>query len=97
MLDTMVERGLVERYADEHDRRAVRVRLSSQGLAQTTRFREHALDEVEAVVEFMGAEDSRLLAELLTKASGFMAARHGYPCKGHCPRRDSTEESNNQC
>jgi DNA-binding MarR family transcriptional regulator len=93
----MVERGLVERFADEHDRRAIRVRLSHQGLAQTARFHEHALDEVEAVVEFMGADDSRRLAELLTKASGFMAARHGYACKGRCPHHDFTEESNNQC
>lgn len=96
LLDTLVERGLVERYADEHDRRAIRVRLSPQGRMQAARFREQALDEVEAIVDFMGADDSRRLAELLTKASGFVAGRHGHTCKGPC-HDDSRKDSNNQC
>lgn len=96
LLETLVERGLVERYADEHDRRAIRVRLSLQGRMQAARFRERALDEVEAIVEFMGADDSRTLAELLTKASNFVAERHGYACKGPC-QHDSRKGSNKQC
>ncbi len=96
LLDTLVERGLVERYADEHDRRAIRVRLSPQGRTQAAQFRERALNEVEAVVEFMGVDDSRRLAELLTKASGFMAGRHGYPCRGRC-HEDAGKESNTPC
>lgn len=96
LLDTLVERGLVERYADEHDRRAIRVRLSPQGRAQAAQFRERALNEVEAVVEFMGVDDSRRLAELLTKASGFMVERHGYACRGRC-HQDAEKESNTPC
>jgi len=97
LLDTLVERGLVERYADMHDRRAIRVRLSPSGRAQTAQFRERALDEVEAVVEFLGQDDSRRLAELLTKASGFIAARHGYAGKFRGPHHDSMEDPNNKC
>lgn len=96
LLDTLVERGLVERYADDQDRRAIRVRLSPQGRAQASQFRERALHEVEAIVEFMGADDSRRLAELLYKAAGFVAERHGYCRKGPCGH-DSRKDSNTQC
>jgi len=88
LVDTLVARGIVERYADESDRRAIRVRLSTEGKAMATSFHENAISEIEAIVEHLGTADSTLLAELLLKVSGFITSRHGTECPGTCARHN---------
>lgn len=93
LVDALVSRGLVERFADESDRRAIRVRLSAEGKAMADNFHEKAIGEVEAIVDHLGEEDSARLAELLLKASKFIVSRHGTRnsahngdrCPGGCP------------
>jgi len=86
LVDALASRGLVERYADEADRRAIRVRLSAEGKAMAESFHEKAIGEVEAIVDHLGEEDSARLAELLLKASKFIVSRHGTHCPGGCIR-----------
>jgi DNA-binding MarR family transcriptional regulator len=85
LVDALVSRGLVERFADEDDRRAIRVRLSAEGKAMAQSFHERAIGEVEAIVDHLGEEDSARLAELLLKASKFIVSRHGARNSEHCP------------
>jgi DNA-binding MarR family transcriptional regulator len=85
-----VSRGLVVRFADEADRRAIRVRLSAEGRAMANSFHEKAIGEVEAMVDHLGEEDSARLAELLLKASRFIVSHHGAHRPGGC-HHDITE------
>jgi len=95
LVDVLVSRGLVERFADDDDRRAIRVRLSAEGKALADSFHDRAIGEVEAIVDHLGEEDSARLAELLLKASKFIVSRHGARngarnsdhCPGGCPHK----------
>ncbi len=92
LVDALVSRGLVERYADETDRRAIRVRLSAEGRTMAESFHEKAIGEVEAIVDHLGEEDSARLAELLLKASKFIVSRHGSHYPGGCIREGKEKE-----
>ncbi len=87
-VDALAARGLVERYADEADRRAIRVRLSPEGRKMAGSFREQALGEIRGLVEYLGDEESATLARLLTRAADFMNERYGSACRGPCPHAD---------
>ncbi|HPE88013.1 MAG TPA: MarR family transcriptional regulator [Spirochaetia bacterium] len=87
-VDALAARGLVERYADEADRRAIRVRLSPEGRKLAGSFREQALGEIRGLVEYLGDEESATLARLLTRAADFMNERYGRVCRGPCPHAD---------
>ena len=76
LIDTLVAKGLVERYADQEDRRAIRVRLSPQGWAQAKQCQETAITEAEALVDYLGPGESERLIDLLTRVSRFMSQRH---------------------
>ncbi len=82
-VDALQSRGLVERFADNADRRVTRVRLSSAGRALAASFHERAMTESEALVEYLGVEDGERLAELLSRTAVFLSARHGDVCQ--CP------------
>ncbi len=76
-VDALESRGLVERFADPDDRRAIRVRLSQSGRDMADSFHARAMEETEALVAHLGAADGEKLAELLAKTAEFLAARHG--------------------
>jgi len=75
LVDALAARGLVERYADGDDRRAIRVRLSAAGRDMAESFHERAIEESERLIAYLGAEDGERLAELLGKAAEFFADR----------------------
>ncbi|HPM71516.1 MAG TPA: MarR family winged helix-turn-helix transcriptional regulator [Spirochaetales bacterium] len=81
-VDALVARGLVERYADEADRRVIRVRLSPDGRTLDSSFREQALGEIRGLVDYLGEDDSATLARLLTRAAEYMNERYGRSCSG---------------
>ncbi|HPB65092.1 MAG TPA: MarR family winged helix-turn-helix transcriptional regulator [Spirochaetales bacterium] len=85
-VDALVARGLVERYADEADRRVIRVRLSPDGRTLDSSFREQALGEIRGLVDYLGEDDSATLARLLTRAAEYMNERYGRACNGACGR-----------
>ncbi|OHD25743.1 MAG: hypothetical protein A2Y38_24515 [Spirochaetes bacterium GWB1_59_5] len=82
-VDALESRGLVERFADPDDRRAIRVRLSKSGREIADSFHARAIEETEALVSHLGIADGEKLAELLTKAAEFLSAHHGDRCCGH--------------
>ena len=84
LVDALESRGLVERFADSDDRRAIRIRLSAEGRQLADSFHARAMDETEALVGHLGAEDSATLARLLLKTADFLRERHGH--EPSCPR-----------
>lgn len=63
------KKELVERVTDEKDRRAVRVCLTVKGRQVVEEVQASIADYINGLVDFLGEEDSRKLAELLDKAS----------------------------
>ncbi len=90
LVDALVSRGLVERYADLDDRRAIRVRLSASGRELASSFHERAMSETEELVAYLGAEDSDTLASLLAKTAEFLSSRHDAVCP--CPHNEHIGE-----
>lgn len=94
-VDALESRGLVERFADPDDRRAIRVRLSAAGRDMADSFHARAMEETEALVSHLGAADGEKLAELLAKAAEFLSARHGERChEGVCPHANKSHPHN---
>jgi DNA-binding MarR family transcriptional regulator len=81
LVGALESRGLVERFADSDDRRAIRVRLSAEGRQMADSFHARAMDETEALVTHLGKADSEKLAELLSRTAEFLGQRNG----GECP------------
>ncbi|MFH2115793.1 MAG: MarR family transcriptional regulator [Spirochaetota bacterium] len=90
LVDALETRGLVERFADSDDRRAIRVRLSAAGREMADSFHTRAMDETEALVAHLGRADSEKLEELLSKTVEFLGARHGRECP--CPHHTQQGE-----
>ncbi len=82
LVDALERRGLVERAPDGEDRRAVRIRLSAEGRALGEAFRARALAEARALTDHLGVAEAERLAELLGKATAFLASR---PSPWGCP------------
>lgn len=68
MINSMEEQGLVERTMDPADRRAVRVRLTAKGEEVSGQAAQKRSALFNGLVEHLGEEQSRQLAELLNKA-----------------------------
>ncbi len=60
-------KGLVERVMDEHDRRAVRVKLTAEGVQVVQQVYQDVASRFNGLVEYLGEEDSVKLADLLMK------------------------------
>jgi hypothetical protein len=55
-------------------------------------FHARAMEETEALVAHLGADDGGKLAELLSKTADFLAARHGEHCHDRvCPHTNKGE------
>jgi len=64
--------GYLARHPDPVDRRAVRLHLTEVGRMKALAFREEFRNYSRRIVAFLGEEDSRTLATLLNKMSGFL-------------------------
>ncbi|WP_082112216.1 MarR family winged helix-turn-helix transcriptional regulator [Paenibacillus sp. DMB20] len=71
-LNGLEGKGLLERVMDEKDRRAVRVRLTPEGVTIAVRAREAFKANFRGLVDFLGEESSDELARLLTKVYTYM-------------------------
>ncbi|MDU4695121.1 MULTISPECIES: MarR family winged helix-turn-helix transcriptional regulator [Paenibacillus] len=65
LVRSLEEHGLVLRYNDKEDRRAVRVKLTEQGLDQIREIARKRSAQIQELVEYLGEEKSRQLIELL--------------------------------
>jgi DNA-binding MarR family transcriptional regulator len=71
MINSMEEQGLVERTIDPADRRAVRVKLTPKGEGIFEKRVEVMSASFNGLVQHLGEEQSRQLAELLNKACDY--------------------------
>jgi DNA-binding MarR family transcriptional regulator len=65
LIDTLVERGLVERQEDPSDRRVVRLRLTRKGEQVFHGFEQRALRCVEVIMAGLGAEEKKEVARAM--------------------------------
>jgi DNA-binding MarR family transcriptional regulator len=65
LVRSLEERGMVLRYNDKEDRRAVRVKLTEQGIAHIKELAKKRSAQIQGLVEFLGEEKSQQLIELL--------------------------------
>ncbi|QKS48073.1 winged helix-turn-helix transcriptional regulator (plasmid) [Paenibacillus cellulosilyticus] len=70
-VNVLEARGLLERHRDPADRRAVRIRLTTEGEAVMSRNHAIMLNKIGSVVEHLGAERSRELIEILQEVFRF--------------------------
>ncbi|MDO7786653.1 MarR family transcriptional regulator [Desulforamulus aquiferis] len=67
LIKSLEAKGLVERNIDQTDRRAVRIKLTSQGEKITERAENAFYTSFNGLVEYLGEEQSNQLADLLSK------------------------------
>lgn len=67
LINGLVERGFVERTADQEDRRAVRVKLTESGEGAMAKAHGAFIKSFNGLVEYLGEEQSRELTNLLSK------------------------------
>ncbi|WP_068783918.1 MarR family winged helix-turn-helix transcriptional regulator [Paenibacillus phocaensis] len=72
LVRSLEERGLVLRYNDKEDRRAVRVKLTEQGLDHIRETAKKRSAQVQELVEFLGEEKSQQLIELLEQVYAYV-------------------------
>ncbi|CAH1209993.1 hypothetical protein PAECIP111892_03369 [Paenibacillus auburnensis] len=72
LINSLEAKDMVERQPDPSDRRVVRIRLTEQGRVITRKAREHMDASLNKLVEYLGEEESTLLADLLLKVHGFI-------------------------
>ncbi|MDJ0337107.1 MarR family winged helix-turn-helix transcriptional regulator [Cryobacterium sp. PH31-O1] len=65
LLDTMVKARLVERIPDPSDRRARKIRATTEGVSVLVRYERRVADVETSILSAMAADDARRLAGLL--------------------------------
>jgi len=73
LLNPLEQAGYIERLADPHDRRVVRVGLTAKGRAVSERFIAEVLEMIIGLMQHLGDEDSQTLIRLLSKSIAFFA------------------------
>jgi len=66
LLDQLVERGMISRREDEHDRRARRVAITERGRSLITTMEQERADTQIAVMEYLSAEERAEVTRAMT-------------------------------
>lgn len=72
LVRSLEERGMVLRYNDREDRRAVRVKLTEPGIAQVKEIAKIRSAQIQGLVDYLGEEKSQQLIELLEQVYTYM-------------------------
>ncbi|MGO4374755.1 MarR family winged helix-turn-helix transcriptional regulator [Paenibacillus sp. MCAF20] len=75
LLNDMVERDLIVRVKDSADRRVVRVSLTEKGKQKAAYVLRYSRELYEGLAEHLGAEESRMLSNLLQKSIDYFDDR----------------------
>jgi len=67
VLNSLQKKELIERYADETDKRRVMVKLTQKGVAFCLKRKEEAVEHMAKVLEHLGEEDARTFARLMKR------------------------------
>ena len=81
LLAGLEEKEMLERTMDRNDRRIVRVRLKEKGQELVDEQKRHMVERFRGLVEYLGAEKSVMLTELINEAFEYIKSRHG-KCAG---------------
>ncbi|WP_068620801.1 MarR family winged helix-turn-helix transcriptional regulator [Paenibacillus tuaregi] len=73
LINSLEAEGLVERRMDSNDRRAVRVKLTQQGMDLTEKAMQAFFGRFIELYEYLGEEQSEQLSELLEKVGRFLS------------------------
>ena len=81
LLDQLVERGMVSRREDEHDRRSKRIAITEQGRKLITTLEQRRADAQIAVMEYYSAEEQAEIkrAIILLAEAGQRRRRYDHP------------------
>jgi len=85
IVDSLIEKRLVERTADPDDRRIVRVRLTEKGAQVQKKIISRRIRELAGIFHTLAKEDQQELASALQTVSGIIqkaASRSGERCTG---------------
>jgi DNA-binding MarR family transcriptional regulator len=77
LLNSLEERGLVERHVDANDRRVVGIRLTEKAEQVHRQARKAYFATIHELVDYLGEAESNQLAELLGKVYRFYAEKAG--------------------
>ena len=75
ILKKLETNGFVERRADETDRRVVRITPTEKGMGIARQAREELHASLNELVDYIGEEQSKQLADLLSKVSRFFSEK----------------------
>ena len=75
LINSLEANGYVERTMDIADRRAVRVKITEQGGSTIAKAADAFFESFNGLVEYLGEDKSKELAELLSKAFGYFEER----------------------
>jgi DNA-binding MarR family transcriptional regulator len=71
IINVLEKDGLVERTIDPEDRRAVKIKLTPEGLKVTAKARLAFSETFLGLIDFLGEEESEQLADLLSKVQQY--------------------------
>jgi DNA-binding MarR family transcriptional regulator len=75
LINSLEANGYVERTMDKADRRAVRVKITERGEGTIAQAADAFFESFNGLVEYLGENKSKELAELLSKAFGYFEER----------------------
>ncbi len=75
LINSLETNGFVERTMDKEDRRAVRVKLTDKGEGAIEKASESFYEAFNGLAEFLGEENSNLLADLLSQTFTYFEKR----------------------
>jgi DNA-binding MarR family transcriptional regulator len=81
LLDQLVERGMVSRREDEHDRRVKRVAITEKGRTLISALEQRRADVQIAVMEYLSAEEQAIVTQamILLAEAGERRRQHEHP------------------
>ena len=81
LLDQLVERGMVSRREDEHDRRSKRIAITEQGSKLIVTLEQRRADAQLSVMEYYSAEEQAIINRAMTllAEAGQRRRRHDHP------------------
>lgn len=75
LINSLEERGLVERLVEPKDRRLVLVKMTDKGTGFVEKVKAEHFRELNELVNFLGERDSEELIRILSSVSGFLKER----------------------
>lgn len=80
-INSLEEKGMLERKIDRNDRRVMRISLTPQGRDCLRKMMDHFVVEIRGLVEYLGSDKSRRLADILEDVYRYFGGSCAHPSK----------------